>query len=93
MPERENVAGGVHVPVVYGTALIADPLPHSKRTHTFRTAGGNTPAARASLGGESLVDLFEDDACVIAFVRQHRLEHPPARVESRLGVAGLRHGL
>jgi hypothetical protein len=52
MPKRENVAGSVHVPVVYGTALIADPFPHSKRAHTLRTAGGNTPAARASLGDE-----------------------------------------
>ncbi len=29
MPERENVAGGVHVPVVYGTALIADRVDRS----------------------------------------------------------------
>ena len=68
MPERENVAGGVHVPIVDGAALIASPFSHSKRAYTFRTAFRNNLTARASLGGESLINLIEDDTCVIAFV-------------------------
>ena len=39
MPERENVAGSIHVPVVDEAALIACPFACSKRPHTFRTAG------------------------------------------------------
>jgi hypothetical protein len=31
-------------------AVRANPAPYSKRTHTFRTTAGDTPAARARLG-------------------------------------------
>ena len=50
MPRRENVFGRVHVAVVYRSAFAANPFSYSKSCSTFRTAGGNNPAARASLG-------------------------------------------
>lgn len=50
MPERKNVPGRVEVAGVRGTTLAAGPFPYSERSPTFRTAGGNNPAARAALG-------------------------------------------
>jgi hypothetical protein len=50
MSRRENVPCCIHVAVVYRTALAARPFPYSQTRSTFRTAGGNNSAARASLG-------------------------------------------
>ena len=50
MPRRENVFGRVHVPIMCRSALAARPFPYSQTRPTFRTAGGDSPAARASLG-------------------------------------------
>ena len=50
MSRRENVFGRVDVPVVRRSTFAANPFSYSKARSTFRTAGGNAPAARASLG-------------------------------------------
>ena len=74
MPRRENVPGRVHVAVVHRAALAASPSSYSKACPTFRTAGGNAPAARASLGGVAFVDFHKDDTGLMALVFQHRLQ-------------------
>ena len=88
MPRRENVPGRVHVAVVHRAALAASPSSYSKACPTFRTAGGNAPAARASLGGVAFIHYVEDDTGLLALVFQHRLEHGPARVQRALGHPG-----
>ena len=47
---RENVPCSVHVAVVFRAAFAASPCSYSQTRSTFRTAGGNAPAARTSLG-------------------------------------------
>ena len=89
MSRRENVPCCIHVPVVYRSAIAASPFSYSQTCSTFRTAGGNDPAARASLGGVAFADYLEDDAGLMALVFQHRLEHGPARVQRALGHPGL----
>ena len=72
MSRRENVLGSVHVAVVYRAAIAANPFSYSKSCSTFRTAGRDGPAARASLGGVALVDYLKDDTGLMALVFQHR---------------------
>ena len=50
MSRRKNVFGCVDVPVVRRATFAANPFSYSKSCSTFRTAGGNDPAARTSLG-------------------------------------------
>ena len=71
---RENVPCRVHVALVYRPALAARPLSYSQTRSTFRTAGGDGPAARASLGGVALIDYLKDDTGLVALVFQHCLE-------------------
>ena len=73
MSERENVQGGVYVAVVSDSTLTTCPFSYSKSCSTFRTAGRDGPAARASLGGVALVDYLKDDTGLMALVFQHRL--------------------
>ena len=87
MPERENIPGRVHVAVVSDTALT-DPFPYSKPCDTSRPAGGQCTATATGLGGVRLVHDPEDDACVRAFVGQHRFQLTPAGIEHRLGHPG-----
>ena len=88
MSRRENVFGGVYVPVVDSSASAANPFSYSQTRSTFRTAGGNRPAARASLGGVVFADYLKDDTGLMALVFQHRLEHRPARIQRALGHLG-----
>ena len=59
-------------------------MPYSKRAHTFRTADGNAPAARARLGSEPFVNFKEHSVVPSGFVRKMCLQHRPARVEDGL---------
>ena len=88
MSRRENVPGCIHVPVVYRAASAANPFSYSQTCSTFRTAGGNAPAARTSLGGVALAHYLKDDTGLLALVFQHRLEHGPARIQRALGHLG-----
>lgn len=95
-PDAENIAGGVHIAIVRRSAVRAFPSSYSKRAHTFRTAGGNGPAARARLGTVSLVSFDIHRLPSGSFVTQHLSECRPARVEHgfshpRLGEAGSIH--
>ena len=47
---RENVPCCICVAVVFRPAIAARPFSYSQTRPTFRTAGGDSPAARASLG-------------------------------------------
>ena len=89
MPRRENVPGRVDVAVVGCTAVHASPFSYSQASSTFRTAGGNTSAARAGLGGIALVFNLKDNACPLAFLLQHGLELAPSRIERRFRHLGL----
>ena len=75
MSRRESVFGGVGVAVVRHATCAANPFFYSQTRSTFRTAGGNTPAARASLGGVVFADYLKDDTGLMALVFQHRPEH------------------
>ncbi len=59
-------------------------MSYSKRPHTFRTAGGNSPAARARLGSEPLVNFKEHSVVPSGLVRKLCLQHRPTRVENGL---------
>ena len=59
MSRRENVFSGIHVPVVDSGASAANPFSYSQTRSTFRTAGGNTPAARTSLGSKNSQQPFD----------------------------------
>jgi putative transposase len=61
-------------------------VPYSKRAHTFRTAVGDFPAARARLGSPSLVGFKEHGSVPAGFVTELRPQHAPARIQD-----GLRH--
>lgn len=61
-------------------------MSYSKRAHTFRTAGGDFPAARARLGSPSFVGFKEHGPVPTGFVTELRPQHTPARIQD-----GLRH--
>ena len=54
MPQLENVACRVDIPVMPGTTIAANPFSYSESCPTFRTARGNSPAARTGPGRVSL---------------------------------------
>ena len=88
MSRRENVLGCIRVPVVCRATFAASPFSYSQTCSTFRTAGGNAPAARTSLGGVAFVHYLKDDTGLMALVFQHRPKHGPARVQRALGHLG-----
>ena len=61
-------------------------MPYSKRTHTFRAAVGNHPAARARLGSESFVGLNVNSPAPAGLVPELIAQHRPTRVQD-----GFRH--
>jgi len=61
-------------------------VPYSKRAHTFRTAVGDFPAARARSGSPSFVGLNVNSPVPAGFVAELRTQHSPARIQD-----GLRH--
>ena len=68
------------------TTARASPVPYSERAHTFRTAVGDFPAARARSGSPSLVGLNVNSPVPAGFVAELRTQHSPARIQD-----GLRH--
>lgn len=83
-PDTENVLSSVNVPIMVRPAVTAFPMPYSKRTHTFRAAVGNSPAARARLGSKPLRNDAHYAACRNRLVRQHIAEHRPTSIRNRL---------
>ena len=68
------------------TATRASPVSYSKRAHTFRTAVGDFPAARARSGSPSFVGFDVNSPVPAGFVAELRTQHAPTRVQD-----GLRH--
>lgn len=91
-PDAENVASRVYIPVVGGSAVAAFPASYSKRAHTFRAAGGNSPAARARLGTVPLAGFDIHRLPPGSLVSQHMAERRPARVKHGLGKSCLGDG-
>lgn len=71
---------------MYRAAITASPVSHSESRSTFRTAGGNCPAARAGLGGETFADFLVPRAFSNGLVREHLTEARPRSIKN-----GLRH--
>lgn len=61
-------------------------MSYSERAHTFRTAVGDFPAARARSGSPSFVGFDVNSSVPAGFVAELRTQHSPARVQD-----GLRH--
>lgn len=83
-PDTENVAGRVDIAIMRRAAVQTFPMPHSKRAHTFRTAGGDDPAARARLGSPSFVDDPDINSMRNRFILEKLSEHRPTGVVNRL---------
>lgn len=60
-------------------------MPYSERAHTFRTAVGDFPAARARSGSPSFVGLNVNSPVPAGFVAELRTQHSPARVQDGFG--------
>jgi hypothetical protein len=90
-PETKDVSRRVNVTIMMSTTPITNPVSYSKARPTFRTAVGDLPTARASLGSKRFIDLSIGDACLLAFVFQHHFEATPARIVDGLGHSGLVH--
>lgn len=80
-PNTENVLSRVHVPIMVRSAVAAHPASYSKRAHTFRTAGGYCPAARARLGSPSFVSFDVASVVPSGLIRKLATECRPSRVE------------
>ncbi len=63
------------------SATRTGPVSYSKRAHTFRTAVGNDPAARARLGRPCFVDNYQSRPVPSGFVSELRPQHSPTRIE------------
>src|SRR5271166_3733370 len=74
------------------TTTRTNPMPHSKRAHTFRTTGGNHPAARARLGSPPFVSFDIYPAPHGELVPEHRAERRPRSVENGFCHPRARHG-
>lgn len=61
----------------------ANPVSYSERTHTFRTAVGNRPTARARSGSHSFVNFDIDCPPSGGLIPQHMTEHRPSCVQDR----------
>lgn len=70
--------------------VAALPAPYSKRAHTFRTAGGDSPAARARLGSPSFIGLDKARSVPAGFVTELASEHRPACIQNGLRHSGFR---
>jgi hypothetical protein len=82
--------GRVDVAVVFCPTVRAYPASYSKPVHTFRTAGGNNPAARTDLGAVPFIELLEPNPTPDGLVLELGLEHEPSGVEDGLRHPGLR---
>ena len=71
-PEAEDIPGRIHVPVVEYTTLHALPDPYSQPVDALRPA--KRAARRTGAGGVGFANDLEDDACVSAFIFQHRFQ-------------------
>jgi len=60
-------------------------VPYSERAHTFRTAVGDFPAARARSGSPSFVGLNVNSPVPSGFVAELSAQRRPARVEDGFG--------
>lgn len=87
-PDTENVLSCVHVPIMVRATVAAFPASYSKRAHTFRTAGRNSPAARARLGSPSFIDLNVNSPVPAGFVAELLTQYPPTRIQDRLCHSG-----
>lgn len=83
-PGTKNVASRIDVAIVRRPAFAAFPVPHSKRAHTFRTAGGNSTAARARLGTVSFVSFDNHGSVPSGLVAEHMPELRPSSVKNGL---------
>lgn len=88
--DTEDVQSRVDVSIVRRAVVRTDPVPYSKRAHTFRTTAGNAPAARARPGSPSLVDFHIPSPVPAGLVAELIAERRPPRVEHGLGHPCLR---
>jgi hypothetical protein len=84
--DTENVLSCVDIPIMGRPAVAALPMPYAKRAHTFRTAGGDCPAARTRLGSVSFAGFHKYRLPTGRFVREHLAERGPTSIEN-----GFRH--
>ena len=59
----------------------ASPVSYSKRAHTFRTAVGDCPAARARLGSPSFVGLNKNSLVPAGLIAKLISQHRPTRIK------------
>ncbi len=71
-PEAEDILGRIHVPVVEDTTLRSLPAPYSQPIDALRP--DKRAARRTGSGGVGFANDLEDDACVSAFIFQHRFQ-------------------
>lgn len=86
--KRQYHTSGINIPIMGCTAACAYPLPHSERAHTFRTAEGDIPAARARSGTVCFFDDVEFLPKRNRFVIKKASEHRPSRIADRFRHAG-----
>lgn len=83
-PDTENIHRCVDVAIMRRPTVGTLPVPHSKRAHTFRTACGDRPAARARLGSVSFVSFNKHSSVPSGLIAEHMPELCPACIKDGL---------
>ena len=84
-PDTEDVQCSIHVTFVRFATARANPMSYSKRAHTFRTAVGDNPTARARLGSPSFVGFNISSPVPSGFVAELIAQDRPAYVRDGFG--------
>jgi len=88
MHSRKNVLRCFDISIMRRATTATSPFSYSQTCSTFRTAGGDFPPARTSLGCVTFVDFFKNNPCVSAFIFQHCFDHSPACIQNGLSHFG-----
>lgn len=85
----QDIESRIMIPIMCDATFATSPRSLTKIGPTFRTAGGNTSAARARLRGKTFVHFLKHSAMLNSLVRKLITEGRPASIKDRFRHAGL----
>lgn len=84
----QDIDRRIMIPIMCGATFVTSPVSLTKIGPTFRTAGGNTSAARARLRGKTFAHFLKHSAMLNSLVRKLMTEGRPASIKYRFCHAG-----
>src|SRR5262245_33356801 len=92
-PGNQDVPSSIDVTILDRSALVAPPLPYSKRAQPFRAACGDHPAGRARLGTVSFGNHAHHAAIDLYDSMLRSIDQPASPTDFAIGVFASVFGL